>query len=248
MKPHLDGFAVVTAGTIASPELDACVDSWRMHARYQWPIYHVQGVYGSVPAFAKGVAEALDGGAQVIACLHNDLRIDEDGWDALVWDAFQQNSLVGLAGFGGAKGLGSDDIYKVPYQPQQLARQDFISNLQDAEAHGRRCTRVERVACLDGFSQIGRAEFFGPAWDWLDDEQKVVHHAYDSWLGVIAARYGWEVLFLPVACHHLGGRTAVGDQAYHAAVAEQGGDQGVWAHAHAAMYADCRGELPLRVS
>lgn len=266
MKPHLDGFAVVTAGTIDSPELTACVDSWRVHAHYQWPIYHIQGVYGSVPAFAQGVREALEGGASIIACLHNDLLIYADGWDARVVEAFAQFPQVGLLGFGGAKGLGSDDIYNADYQPQQLARQDFVSNMRDAEAHGRRSRQVEKIACLDGFSQIGRASFWKAPLTYVHPEPTnvtvasyvagpltyiqrhgVLHHAYDSWLGALAHRLGWDVLMLPVHCHHLGGRTAVGDPAYHASVREQGGDQGVWAHAHQMMYRDCRDVLPLRV-
>jgi len=39
----------------------------------------------------------------------------------------------------------------------QLARQDFRSNLREAELHGIRSLKAERVICHDGFSLIGRA-------------------------------------------------------------------------------------------
>jgi hypothetical protein len=255
-RPSLHGFCVVTAGTVDTPELQACVRSWQAHATYAWPTITVQGVFGSVPAFAEGVRTALAGGAEIICLLHNDVRIDEDGWDARVWEHFQAHPRCGLAGFGGALGLGDEDIYQVPYAPQQLARRDFVSNMQDAEAHGRRERRTRRAVCFDGFSQIGRADFWNlagdrnwyglPAFDYLAN-RGVIHHAYDSWLGAMAARLGWEAWLIPVACHHLGGRTAVGDPAYHQWAADKGGDGGIWEEAHRLMYEDCRGILPLRI-
>ena len=68
-------------------------------------------------------------------------------------------------------------------------------------------------------------------------------------LGCLAARYGWETWYLPIACTHYGGRTAVGDPGYPAWAPPQveGGDQGFWAHAHRTGYDAFRDVLPLRV-
>jgi len=157
----------------------------------------------------------------------------------------------------------------------QLARKGFRSNLIDAEVHGLRSLLAEPVACLDGFSQIGRREFwlglapvsqltkridnggtisrgeYQPTlrpWHLLD-RIGVRHHAYDSALGAIAKRYHWEAWYLPVRCRHLGGMTAVGDEGYQRWAAQQteGGDHGFWEQAHAAVYAEFKAELPIRL-
>ncbi|MGH8866161.1 MAG: hypothetical protein ACREVZ_16210, partial [Burkholderiales bacterium] len=115
---------------------------------------------GTVPAFRVGVEAALEMGAEIIACFHDDLEMLDPHWAPKVLTHFRRHPECGLAGFGGAIGLGAADIYQTPYDPMQLARIGFRSNMKDAEAHGIRSLLPERVACLDGFSQIGRAEFW----------------------------------------------------------------------------------------
>ena len=144
----------------------------------------------------------------------------------------------------------------------QLARRDFLSNLDDAEQHGTRSLTPQRVACCDGFSLVGRATWWrdgtpGPAarrglvsvprpWSYMVDEG-LKHHAYDSYMGLLAARAGWETWYQPVACAHAGGRTAVANAAYAAWAAPQGGDMAFWEQAHRKLYDDGRGVLPLRI-
>ena len=217
---------------------------------------------GTVPAFKAGVDYALEHtDADVVACLHADLEIHDPQWQQKVLDRFDRQPAVGLLGFGGAIGLGDSDIYQKPYAPVQLARIGFRSNLVDAEVHGVRSLLPERVACLDGFSQIGRRDFWQGIhrpetrpgreqrpWEVLT-EIGVTHHCYDSLLGCIAARYGWETWYLPIRVRHWGGQTAVGDQGYQRWAAQQieGGDHGFWEQAHKAGYEAFRDVLPLRV-
>lgn len=236
---------------------------------------------GVVPAFKLGVDLALQITAPdgVIACLHDDLLIEEANWDAKVMAFFNAHPDCGLLGFGGGTGLGADDIYTTPYNPYQLARQDFVSNMRDADHHGRRVTKATRVACLDGFSQIGRVEYWQGC-KWLHHEPDgpfisggyswplntlvshgVVHHAYDSYLGALANHRGWQVYMLPIACHHYGGQTAVGDAGYQlwadrhtvGTVMQDSreptvrGDQKFWIQAHEKVYDLLRGVLPLRI-
>lgn len=239
--------AVVTA-TLNPERARACVQSWRDTASNELTIFTVQGEMGVVPAFAKGVQMALamtPGGADVIACFHDDLRIDQDGWDEDI-EEWLKLPYAGLAGFSGCNGLGTPDIYQSPYYPGQLARQGFFSDLEDAEVHGSRLEIPARSACADGFSQIGRREFFDEAWPYLM-KQGVIHHAYDSWLGCLAKRWGWDTWYLPVRCKHFGGQTAVGNPRYAEWAKAKGGDQEIWAESHRKMYEDCRGELPLRI-
>jgi hypothetical protein len=237
-------------------------------------------ILGVVPAFARGVAQALHDGAQIVACLHDDLEIEQDGWDEDVVRLFKACPRAGLCGFGGGTGLGASDIYQTPYNPMQLARQRFGSNMRHAEAHGERWTAAQPVACLDGFSQIGTWEFWrgltrstlatGAGHQiFLDDQPTnlfavmesygIIHHAYDAALGAYAARHGYQVWFLPVACHHYGGRTAVADDRYtqwakaHVPPQhdQQGnlaeGDTAAWLQAHQWTYNEFRDILPIRV-
>jgi len=231
-------------------------------------------ILGVVPAFAIGVQKALRDGCSIIACLHDDLEISTRGWDQQVINTFKTCPRAGLVGFGGGKGLGAADIYQTPYNPMQLAREQFISNMRDAEAHGQRSETAQPVACLDGFSQIGLRSF------WRNDPLRlpgagveksapsanlftvmeqlgIIHHAYDAALGAYAKQLGYQVWFIPVACHHYGGRTAVGDTRYHDWASSYEyedleshrggrGDQGFWEKSHRVVYELFRSVLPIR--
>jgi hypothetical protein len=218
---------------------------------------------GTVPAFRLGVDYALrETDADIIACLHDDVELLQPDWIQRTIRHFELTENCGLLGFGGAIGLGADDIYKKPYDPMQLARIGFRSNLVDAEVHGLRSLLAEPVACLDGFSQVGRRAFFeGDAsphtpssqdyerpWSYLEDHG-IVHHLYDGLLGALAARQGWEAWYLPIRCRHLGGQTAVGERGYSEWAKQQipEGDHGFWQQSHKIGYELFRDQLPLRV-
>ena len=73
---------------------------------------------GSVPAMARAMLAAqmkFGQRAEVIVALHDDVEIDQAGWDAEVLSHFATHPQCGLAGFSGALGLGSSDIYQAPY-------------------------------------------------------------------------------------------------------------------------------------
>jgi len=247
MKPAMDRLAVVTA-TLDRHRAAAASESWRSSAAGEWPLYLVEGRYGVVPAFAEGVSRALqDSHVEVIVCLHDDVFIAEGAWDVRALIHFRDHPRCGLAGFGGATGLGSLDLYAVPYHPMQLARVDFRSNMREAERHGRRTTQPCRVACLDGFCQIGRRRFFEKAWPFLN-AQGLQHHFYDSALGCLAKRWGEEAWLIPVACHHEGKKTAW-SPTYQSWATEQhpDGDAGFWQASHRWGYEALRDVLPIRV-
>lgn len=207
---------------------------------------------GTVNAFLAGLGVVEEAGGcedgKVVACFHDDMEIMQAGWDAMVKGVFSLYPKTVLAGFGGGKGLGSEDIYNVPYNPMQLARQGFVSNMRDAEAHGRRGVKIEKLACTDGFAMIGRDRFLLEAFQ-LFNAKMVKHHAYDSWTGALARQAGLDCMLIPVACHHAGGVTAVGSEAYQSWARSQrrNGDMDFWEEAHRAMYEECRGILPFRV-
>jgi hypothetical protein len=265
---------VVTASTNLA-QATACIDTWHKAARTPIKTLIVsnggdtgQPYLGTVPAFRHGVDQILaETDADVIACFHDDLAIDEEGWDEKVLRYFDRYPAMGLAGFGGAKGLGHWGLYdeRASYDPMHLARNGFRSDLVDAEVHGIRSLLAEPVACLDGFSQIGRRAFWlgqrasnpntDPAWQrdprpWtVLEDLGIVHHGYDGMLGCLAARYGWQTWYIPLRCKHYGGRTAVGDVGYQAwaKTKHPEGDHGLWQDAHKIWYEAFKDVLPLRV-
>jgi hypothetical protein len=243
-KPINHRLAVVTATLGEDPP---AVASWSRLAAYEIPIYTVRDHMGVVPAFAEGVRFAFEEGAEAVVCLHDDVEILQPDWDLVVMEALSKGDKY--AGFGGATSLGAADLYTKPYDPMQLARGGFVSNMRDAEAHGRRSTTPVPCVCFDGMSCIGTRDWFADAWKWLA-ASGCVHHGYDLALGCLAARAKVQPgLMLPVAVHHSGGRTAVGNRAYHDWAFEQNpdGDQGFWQQSHRLFYDEFKDVLPLRV-
>jgi hypothetical protein len=217
---------------------------------------------GTVEAFKIGTDLALQNPeTEIIACLHDDWLCQDAHWAERTLKCFDQHPDVGLLGYGGAIGLGSEDLYKVPYDPMQLARIGFRSNLVDAEVHGVRSLLAEEVACLDGFSQVGTRDFWlgygqftgseqtsGRPWDILA-KLGIKHHFYDGALGCIAKRHHMKVYYLPVYGRHYGGQTAVGDTGYQEWANKQteGGDHGFWEQAHRKSWEAFKDVLPIRI-
>src|SRR5206468_896112 len=103
-------------------------------------------------------------GHDIIAYFHDDLILHSTDWLDRVLKEFEDPK-VGLVGFGGATRHGQPGLYRDPYDYKQLARGNFLSNMTDAENHGRRFTGSREVVVLDGFALIIRrsmlAEFGG---------------------------------------------------------------------------------------
>lgn len=217
----------------------------------EYDIVHVNdGYLGTVPAFAAGYQIAQDKGAEIICCFHDDLRIDAPLWDVQVEKHFKDQPESVLAGFGGAMGVGREGMYVDPFDPMSLARHSFGSDMQNAEAHGERWKEARRVAVLDGFSLIFRSKTqAGNPFQYLAN-LGVVHHAYDVALGAQVQRGGMQTWFLPIPCHHAGGRTAVADQGYHewAKTKNHDGDHGFWMDAHSIVYEEFRDVLPFSIT
>jgi hypothetical protein len=164
--------ALLTA-TIDKRRAEPCLASWAKHARGQVPQVVVKngsrsrGYLGVVPAFAKAMELCrARHTSDLIACFHDDLVILETWWDQRVSQVFADYPDVGLIGFAGGSGLGSDALYQEPYAPEQLAFSGYRSNQVDAEAHGARSLISEPVAAVDNFALIGRKAF----WDGLSRE------------------------------------------------------------------------------
>lgn len=181
----------------------------------------------------------------VLAYIHDDVEILENGWDERVLRAFSDPH-VGLVGFGGATGLGGQEIYKVAYEIHQLGRRDFYSNMVDAEVHGKRQTSEMPIVFTDGFSMFLRRSLLDKidGWSWWPFH--LVHHAYDYGIACMARRHGYSAMLAPCAVRHIGGQTAM--MAVHQDMAKQhGGDTQVHKDSHRFVYETFRDVLPLRL-
>jgi len=209
-----------------------------------------EGRWGPVEAMAKG-AVALEGaGCDIIVFCHDDIEVYED-WAIPISTIFELKEDAGLVGFHGAKGLGSEDIYRTRYQLNQLARFNPMSNMIDAEQHGKKVTIPCEVATVDGFFMAVRTKTYYEVGGWeacLRD--KVVFHMYDSWMAMAAREHGYRTYLAPVSCRHSGGATEVGMAAeYEKWAKEQGFHDASAVHTegHTAFYERFRGQLPIRI-
>jgi hypothetical protein len=254
--------AITTAVLEPTSELiQRCVESHGQTATpiFEWVVQH------NTPEANLGVTGSLQWlhehtTAPIIAFIHSDVELFEQGWDERVLREFD-DSKVGVVGLGGALQLGEDDLYKTPYRLTQLRRIDYRSNTRDAEAHGERFTGACDVATLDGFALVVRRRLLDE-WvriPWVDTfphsfrmEQgwpvrRYPFHSYDNALCVHAHKTGWKVRLVGIDCQHHGGATAT-TPAYQQWSLEKLGlsDAQVHEQSHLALYEDGRGVLPWR--
>lgn len=200
---------------------------------------------GPVGQLQRGYEHA-DPRSEILAFIHDDVVIHEEGWEQRVLREFADPT-VGVVGFGGATGLGTSDIYRTPYQLVQLARIGYASNVDDAENHGARFERERDVATLDGFCLIVRRSLLEKTGGWPDREFLTFHN-YDNSLAVHAARHKMRVRLVGVRCQHKGGGTSTRTPYQDWAKQRYGKpDAELHTDVHAICYEAWRDVLPLRV-
>ena len=229
-EPALDSWV----NTISHPHVIAVDDTIEGEGA-GW-LHKVQGIYQA-------------SGQDIIAYFHNDLTIHQTGWDEVVLAQFDDPS-VAIVSFNGALGHGADDIYYTPYQTVQLARYHFMSNLTDAEAHGRRWLHPCNVATVDSFSMIIRRTFLDEIGGWPIDRYPP-SHASDYWICLMAHRHGYKVRYVPISCTHTSGGVR-GDGRFDypkwIAATKWKSDANCHKISHELIYNDFGDILPVRVS
>jgi len=235
---------VVVVSNGNSPEEVEALNAMLRRQPHQFFVVNLTEPMGSTRAFNAGLEWCT---GDVVAMLHNDLMVKEEGWDQKVLEFFEQHPETGVVGFHGARGVGSPDIYRTPYRLVQLARWDTFSNMVNAEDHGARVTVPRRAAVLDGMALIARRADL-EAWGGLD-ESIGPHHLYDLDLCLRALKEGRMNYMLPISVDHVGGQTANFPRYNQWAQANGygGGDSDVHRRAHEIFYEKWRGRLPLSV-
>jgi GT2 family glycosyltransferase len=200
--------AIVTAHA-DSPTVQEAISSWG----HGWDTRVIveRGDDGMLRAYERGWRWDLIKDHEIIAFIHDDLILQEhydQAWKRVI-EVFEEDPTVGLVGFGGSTTHGTDGLYKDPYQIMQLSRGQFLSNMVDAEVHGKRYIGPPiEVAALDGYALIFRRELLEKTGGWPVND--LVFHGYDFWATCMAHRLGYKVKLVPIAIKHYGGMTSVG--------------------------------------
>lgn len=200
----------------------------------------------------KGVVEGYEDiyqkfreSSQVVCYMHDDAEIFETGWALGVEEMFNRDPKLAIAGLGGATGMGDRDIYKVPYEINQLVRVGYYSNQRGWEVHGKRETGVRDVAVVDGFFMAVRTSFLDQVggWKWIRSN----FHCYDTAMCLMALRHGWKVKILGIDCDHYGGGTST--KAEYIEWCRENGTTPEREHIepHLWQYEEFRDVLPVRV-
>ena len=193
--------SVVFPGNVGS--LVLCLDSPRYcRVRTNTQIDNL-GVVGSYQWLYE-----RSGDADILAYIHDDVQMFEDGWDARVLAEFADPA-VGIVGFGGALRHGSPDLYRAPYAVNQLARAGYRSNTRDWFNHGKLLTGACNAAVHDGFALICRREFLDRVGGWSQIQGNADFLCYDYAICALARRHGYKIRVVGVDCMHYGGGTSV---------------------------------------
>src|SRR6266446_4507424 len=131
-----------------------CVRSWEAAADGHLNFFFIGGK-DVVPAYQEGYRGTTEA---ILGHVHDDLVIYESGWDTRILKEFE-DATVGMVGFTGALGHGTPNLYTNGYYLPNLARQNFMSNLRDAEKHGQRLSG-ERFMDLSRKYGVGSSTVF----------------------------------------------------------------------------------------
>ncbi len=142
----------------------------------------------------------------ILAYIHDDVVIHERGWDQRVLREFDDPQ-VGLVGFAGGRGHFLPQAYQQPFHIPNMIRRDFISNMRDAEKHGKRFTGECDVAVLDGLALFVRRSVLD-AWGGWPLDKPVSYFLYSENLCCEVRRQGMRIRLVGVDCTHLGGKSS----------------------------------------
>jgi glycosyltransferase involved in cell wall biosynthesis len=185
--------------TVYQPRWTECIGTWYGTATDAHQIIVIAN-RGVVDAYQE-CFERSD--ADVLAYIHDDVIISEQGWDQRVLKEFEDPT-VGLVGFFGAKAHGDPQMYTKPYQLTQLGRAGCLSNMTDAEHHGQRFTGATDVAVLDAFAMFVRREVLEKAGGWPVNTA-VDYIGIDYWISCMTRRVGYRIRVVGIECQHLSG-------------------------------------------
>ena len=137
--------------------------------------------------------------APIVGFLHDDLYIYEQGWDERILKQFDDPDVAVAAVFG-ASGHGTPDLYeKNEFVMGKMARVCCLSNMRDAETHGKRFTGECDISVLDMMAAFVRRDFLESIGGWPEQGPCI----YDYWICCEARRHHKRIRLVGVDCAHL---------------------------------------------
>ncbi len=179
-----------------------CVRSWEATANGHLNFFFIGGK-DVVPAYQEGYRGTNEG---ILGHVHDDLVIYEQGWDTRILKEFE-DATVGMVGFTGALGHGTPNLYTNGYYLPNLARQNFMSNLRDAEKHGQRFSGERDVAVCDGLGIFVRRIILDQVGGWKK-AYPYAYWLYAEFLACEVRRQGYRIRMVGIECEHLGGKSS----------------------------------------
>jgi GT2 family glycosyltransferase len=222
------------SATLKQPTWRECLDSWSKNTLREWSTRLMENDLtgqGLLESYQTAFDESE---ADILGYVHDDVTVHDPLWYGRVMQEFNDPS-VGLVGFCGALRLGHHDIYRIPYDPMQLARYEVMSNMTDAESHGERFKGSCDVSTLDGFALFVRRSALLDCGGW-PVETPVNYWMYDNYLAALMKRHGYRTRLVGVSCSHLGGATK-----------GSGRSREEWVTAHWYFYDELKDVLPMSV-
>lgn len=162
---------------------------------------------GMIKTMQQGYKESE---GDIIAFLHNDVFVYQDGWDINVRNVFIDKTIGGV-GFFGSQGCGH--IGERIQDVKQAGQMAGLSNMLEAELHGMRmkgdiCSdfNTHPVAIFDGYGMMFRREALDKAGGF--DMDYIYHHLYDRDIALRIMKAGYRNVVIDTPTHHWGGMTA----------------------------------------
>lgn len=223
-----------------------CVKVWQKdgHRIHTHRLPENIGVY---PTFQVGydVATEIYGEKPWVFYSHSDVEMLCAQWDQHLdhWLEIAASRNGGVVGMFGAKGLGLASLYREPYDYRQLMR--WRCYCVESMLHGGalRCSELEPVIVLDGFTMALSSAFI-KAMGKFDHDRFPAHHCYDTDICLESYYRGFKNYVVDVDCIHHGGMTSTREK-----WAEKWGktDTRIHREAHRILYDKWRGKLPVFV-
>jgi len=212
---------------------------------------------GVLPTFKQGLEKSS---GEIVCFMHNDVLLQERGWDEKVAGVFADNERLGLAGLFGAVGVGDNGGRIRSMSKMQGAEWGICACHEFAwQHHSEYLDGMHPATILDGVGMFFRREALE---DLVNSDMfadwRAPHHFYDRIMPLKLVDKGWKVATIGIGFDHWSGATANSSTVYNDTATEwlksqdkyeegRPVDQQVYDIAEQQFFAEFRHRLPCTV-
>lgn len=199
----------------------------RKNKRIKCHYQHNNDNQGVLATFKQGYSLAT---GDVICFIHNDVLIQEKGWDVKVWQAFEQHPQLGLAGLFGAVGVGNNGG-RVRSQSKMLGVEWGKCDCHDVawKHHSEYIDGLSPATILDGVGMFFTRDALKALTETdMFDDWRAPHHFYDRIMPLKLIDKGFKVASLGIGFDHWSGATANSSQTYNDLALKWAQDNGAY--------------------